>query len=184
MTDDSRIRSEVPPEQEAIRAKCFQPTGTFVEFKPAEIEQTITARFEKQAALFPDQIAVRTRRHSLTYLELNRAADQVAHAILHRTPIEKQPIALLFENGAPFLIASLGALKAGKIQVSLESSFPLKRLRYVLEQSQAAMLVTDNANRSLAGQIGNLPVVNIDEIGGRVAAAQIGVPVTVPFWEG
>lgn len=178
MTDNSKIRGELPPEQKAIRAKCFHPTGTFVEFKPAEIEQTITARFEKQAALFPDRIAVKTRRHSLTYLELNRAADQVAHAILNRTPIEKQPIALFFENGAPFLIASLGALKAGKIQVSLESSFPLKRLRYVLEQSQAAMLVTDNANRSLAGQLGDLPVVNIDEIGGRFPAAQIGVSVT------
>ena len=178
MTDNSKIRGELPPEQEAIRAKCFHPTGAFVEFKPEEIEQTITARFEKQVVLFPDQIAVKTRRHSLTYLQLNRAADQVAYAILDRSRREKRPIALLFENGAPFLIASLGALKAGKIQVSLESTFPLKRLRYVLEQSQAALLVTDNANRSLAGQLGDLPVVNIDEMGGRFPAAQIGVSVT------
>jgi hypothetical protein len=41
MTDNSKIRGDLPPEQEAIRAKCFHPTGAFVEFKPEEIEQTI-----------------------------------------------------------------------------------------------------------------------------------------------
>jgi acyl-coenzyme A synthetase/AMP-(fatty) acid ligase/acyl carrier protein len=178
MPEFSNPSTRLPQEQQVLRAKCFHPTGTFVEFKPEDVEQSITARFEKQAALYPDQIAVKTRRHSVSYLELNRAADQVAHAILHRTSIEKQPIALLFENGAPFVIASLGALKAGKIQVSLESTFPPARLRYVLEQSQAAMLVTDNANFSLARQLGNLPVVNIDEIGGRFPAAEIGISVT------
>lgn len=52
MKDNSKIRGELSPEQEAIRAKCFHPTGASVEFKPEEIEQTITDRFEQQAAFF------------------------------------------------------------------------------------------------------------------------------------
>lgn len=46
-----------------------------------------------------------------------------------------------------------------------------------MEQSQATMLVTDNANLSVAAQLGDLPVVNIDEIGGRFPAAHIGVSI-------
>ena len=39
-----------PPEQQVIRAKCFHPTGAFVEFKKEEVEQSIPERFEKNRA--------------------------------------------------------------------------------------------------------------------------------------
>jgi hypothetical protein len=42
--------SRLPPEQEAIRAKCFYPTGKFGEFPKEEVEQSIPERFEKMAA--------------------------------------------------------------------------------------------------------------------------------------
>jgi hypothetical protein len=41
------------PEQEAIRSKCFHPSGTFVEFPKEEIEQSIPGRFEKIVELYP-----------------------------------------------------------------------------------------------------------------------------------
>jgi hypothetical protein len=41
--------SKSPPEQEAIRAKCFHPSGIFVDFAKEEIEQSIPERFEKIA---------------------------------------------------------------------------------------------------------------------------------------
>lgn len=40
-----------PPEQEAIQAKCFHPSGTFVEFPTEEVEQSIPERFEKLLSL-------------------------------------------------------------------------------------------------------------------------------------
>jgi hypothetical protein len=43
-------RSQLPPEQEAIRAKCFHPTGKFVEFLKEEVEQSIPEQFEKMPA--------------------------------------------------------------------------------------------------------------------------------------
>ncbi|MGH7798545.1 MAG: AMP-binding protein, partial [Candidatus Binatia bacterium] len=177
MMDPSSTCPKYRPEQKAIRGNCFHPSGSFIEFAKQEVEQSITARFGKQVALYPDRIAVKTRRHSLSYADLNREADRVAHAILTRSFRGQQPVALLFENGAPFVVASLGVLKAGKIQVALESSFPRARLRYVLEQSQAATLLTDTANLSLARQLGDLPVVNIDEVGEPFSAANVGASV-------
>ena len=49
-----------PPEQQAIRAKCFHPTGTFIEFEKEEIEQSIPDRFEEQVSKYPNRLAVKT----------------------------------------------------------------------------------------------------------------------------
>ena len=48
MNTPDRHIAGLPQEQEAIRAKCFHPTGTFIEFKKEEIEQSIPDRFEEQ----------------------------------------------------------------------------------------------------------------------------------------
>ncbi len=177
MGDFSETVANFPPEQRAIREKCFHPARTFIEFAREEIDQSISRRFEQQVARYPERIAVRSTQHTFTYGELNRAANRVARAILDRSDTQRQPIAVLFEHGAPFVIASLGVLKAGKVQVSLESSFPQARLRYVLEQSNAGMLVTDNANLRLARQLADIPVVNIDEIGGLFSDENPGVAI-------
>jgi len=46
MTHFTRQVANLPPEQQAIRVKCFHPSGTFVEFRKEEIEQSIPERFE------------------------------------------------------------------------------------------------------------------------------------------
>jgi hypothetical protein len=51
---------QLPPEQEAIRAKFLHPTGTFIEVEREEIEQSIRERFETVLRQYPDRIAVKT----------------------------------------------------------------------------------------------------------------------------
>ena len=177
MDDSGNAVANFPPEQRAIRDRCFHPAGTFIEFKQEEIEQSVSDRFEQQAAKYPRRIAVRTPTHTLTYDELNRAANRIAHAILDRSDVVQRPIAVLFDHGAPFVIASLAVLKAGGVPVSLESGFPQARLKYMLEQSDAALLVTDDANLALARQLGAIPLLNIDEVGDRFPDGNPGVSV-------
>ena len=177
MDDSGNAVANFPPEQRAIRDRCFHPAGTFIEFKQEEIEQSVSDRFEKQDNKYPHRIAVRTPTHTLTYDELNRAANRIAHAILDRSDVVQRPIAVLFDHGAPFVIASLAVLKAGGVPVSLESGFPQARLEYMLEQSDAALLVTDDANLALARQLGAIPLLNIDEVGDRFPDGNPGVSV-------
>ena len=99
----------------------------------------------------------------------------MAWAILDQRGRAEDPTALLFENGAPFVIASIGAVKAGQVQVPLESIFPKARLRYILEQSEARVVLTDSANLSLARELTPLPVINIDELDGRFSTANPGL---------
>ena len=96
---------KLPPEQEAIRDKCFHPSGTFVEFPKEEIEQSIPERFEKIVRLHPGRLAVKMGERALTYDELNKVANQIARAILVRRGQGSEPIALLFEHGIEVVAA-------------------------------------------------------------------------------
>ena len=72
----------LPPEQARIRAECLHPSGKFVEFPKPDVETSIPERFAKIVGRFPDRIAVKTDNLTLTYQELDRAADGLAQAIL------------------------------------------------------------------------------------------------------
>jgi len=150
--------------QQSIRAKCFHPTGRFVEFKKEEIEQSIPDRFEQMVCMHPDRLAVKTKTESLTYDELNRAANRIARAVLRKRGAGSEPVVLLFEKGAAFIAAILGVLKAGKIYVPVDPSFPRQRIVSMLEDLQAELIVTNNENLSLSkGLIRNdHSLVNVD----------------------
>src|SRR5262245_2042322 len=145
--------SNLPPEQEAIRAKCFHPTGTFVEFQKEEIEQSIPKRFEKIVAQYPDRIAVKSPVQEFTYTELNQGSNQIAHAILSHRGCQPESVALMFENGAPLVAAILGVLKTGKFVTLLDPSFPKARVAFVLDDSRAKVIVADRRNASLAREV-------------------------------
>jgi amino acid adenylation domain-containing protein len=121
---------------------------------------------------------------------LNAAANRVAHALIERRGAGPETVALLFENGAPFVVASLGVLKAGKIQVPLDSTFPRARLSYMLEQSEAAVVVTDSNNFDLAKELGAASLMNIEEIDGRFSTVNLGLvlaphtPTSVEYTSG
>jgi len=152
----------IPEEQRAIRAKCIHPTGTFIPFPTEAIDQSIPELFEKQVRACPNRLAVRTRHHVFTYDELNRAANRLAHAIVRQRGRGEENIALLFEHGALQIVAILGVLKAGRVYVPLDPSYPGKRLAYMLQDSKAEVLLTNQTNRSLADALAeNVPVIDI-----------------------
>lgn len=125
----------------------------FVEFETDEIEQSIVARFVRQVERHGDRLAVKSAGRPLTYAELDRAANRVAHAILNRHGMGLEIIALLFHKGIPLVIGLLGALKAGKIYTLLDPAHPPARLSYILEDSGAGLVVTGREHRGLAGTL-------------------------------
>ncbi|MBA2448197.1 MAG: non-ribosomal peptide synthetase [Chloroflexi bacterium] len=156
------------------------PTNPFVEFRKEEVEQSIPARFEQQVATYADRLAVKSRRHELTYGALNRAANRAARAILDRRGGGERPIALLLEHDAPMIVAMLGVLKAGHFYVPLDYSAPRARLAYILEDSQASLLVTNNQNLSAAEELAHdrLPLLNLDELEPDLSAENLGLSLS------
>jgi len=143
-------QAKLPPEQQAIRAKCFHPTGNFIEFNKEEVDQSIPARFDKIVAELPDHLAIKTQNEALTYQELTKAANRLAHAILEKLNSRSEPVILLCNHGLASITSCLAILKAGKILIAMDPTSPVERIAQVFENSQAAALLTDNANRSSA----------------------------------
>ena len=139
---------------------------SFVPFARADIEQSISARFEQQVEKYADQLAVKGGDLSLSYGELNRAANRIAHALIGRLGRKPEPVALLLRQGIPAVLAILGILKAGKCYVPLDPTYPEARLVSIFEESQAALIVTDDADLSATMTFVRDPsrILNIDTL--------------------
>jgi surfactin family lipopeptide synthetase A len=102
--------------QKNFRNQCPERAdGSFIAFEKTEIEQSIPCRFEGQVRKYPQRIAVHFGNVELTYEELNRWSNRIAHFLLADRAPEPEPVALLFEEGPSAIKAILGVLKSGKI---------------------------------------------------------------------
>lgn len=162
------------------RGDRVRPTDPFVQFKKEDIEQSIPNRFEQQVREHPGRIVVKTRRHALTYDTLNKAANRVAWAIRAQRGKGEEPIALLFENDAPMIVSILGVLKAGKIYVPLDPALPHTRTTYILENSQAGLIVTNNQNLDFAKELAQdlRQLLNIDELDASFSTENLGLSIS------
>ena len=89
----------IPPDQQAIRDKCFHPTGTFVEFPWSALAGSLVDRFEEQVEHDPKRLAVKSGGEELTYEELNSRANRIAHAIVEKSDDKQEAVALLLDHG-------------------------------------------------------------------------------------
>ena len=168
------------PQPRVPSGRHIGPTNPFTVFPPDAIEQSIPARFEQQVRQSPDRLAVKTARHALTYEALNRLANRVAGAILARCGRGEEPVALLFEQGAPLITAILGVLKAGKIYVPLDPTFPRARLTSMLADSQSRVIVTNTGTLPLAQALAQhgCQVLNVDDGASLLSTENLALPLT------
>ena len=152
----------LPPEQEAIRAKCFHPSGTFVEFPIEDVETSIPARFEKIVRMYPERVAVKTKTQNLSYSELNRAGNRLARMILTQRGEGPEPVGLFLTDGAHVIVAHLAVLKAGKFSMSLNPSASPDRTCHLLNDSRTSLVITDKSSSSIAGLWGDREMGQID----------------------
>ena len=114
--------------------------------------QSIPTRFEEIAALHPARTAVGSGEWQPAYEALNVAANRLAHVLIPRgEPGDR--VAVLMRHDAPLIAAILAILKAGRILVVLNPTDPPARLKQILDEAEARVLVTDLANHALAAQV-------------------------------
>ncbi len=105
---------------------------------------------EEQVEQTPDAVAVTFEDKALTYRELNRRANQLAH-YLRRLGVESETlVGLYLERSLEMVVSILGILKAGGAYLPLDPTYPWDRLAFMLEDSRAPVLLTQ------AGLVGEL----------------------------
>ncbi|HST57175.1 MAG TPA: condensation domain-containing protein, partial [Longimicrobium sp.] len=117
--------------------------------------------FEAQVARTPDAVAVAFQGEGFTYAELNARANRLAHHLRALGVGPDARVGICVERGPEMITGLLGILKAGGAYVPLDPAYPADRLRYMLEDSAPAALLTQS---SLAGAFAGLdvPVVELD----------------------
>ncbi|MCA1603334.1 MAG: condensation domain-containing protein, partial [Acidobacteria bacterium] len=118
-----------------------------VEWNDTETEygrdQTVAELFELQVKRTPDAIAAVYEGERLTYGELNRRANQVAHYLRGRGVRAEVLVGVMMERSLEMVIGLLGILKAGGAYVPLDAAYPQERLAFMLADAAVAMLVTE-----------------------------------------
>ncbi|WP_074048659.1 non-ribosomal peptide synthetase [Paenibacillus ihumii] len=104
-------------------------------------QQTINGLFGEQARRTPDRIAVVHGAESLTYQQLDEAANRLAREILAQGAKRESIVGILLDRSADMIIAILAALKAGTTYLPIDPAYPAERIQYMLEDSGAELLL-------------------------------------------
>lgn len=107
--------------------------------------------FQDQAARNPDKIAVICAGRKLTYGELDRRSNQLAHYLRGLGVGAEAPVGICMERSFEMVIGLLGILKAGGAYVPLDPSYPPERLKFMTEDANLEVLLTQQH------LLGNLP---------------------------
>jgi amino acid adenylation domain-containing protein len=97
---------------------------------------------EAQVAQTPDAVALCFDEQQLTYCELDRRANQIAHYLRDSGIQPGQLVGILLERSPDLVIALLAVLKAGGAYVPLDPSYPQQRLAFILKDADVAVLLT------------------------------------------
>ncbi|MFC0039500.1 non-ribosomal peptide synthetase [Actinomadura rayongensis] len=114
---------------------------------PYEQDASLAELFERQAARRPDAVAVRCGDRTLTYAELNRDANRVAHR-LRASGVGPDVLVGLCADRSPDLVTGLlGVLKAGGAYVPIDPGYPEQRVRAILDGSGVRVVLGQSTLR-------------------------------------
>ncbi|WP_152381478.1 non-ribosomal peptide synthetase [Paenibacillus brasilensis] len=130
-------------------------------------EKTIHQLFEEQVERLPEQIALVCEGKQLTYKELNQKANQLARKLINEELQSEQIVGVMTERSFETIIGLLAVLKAGGVYLPIDPEYPEERIRYMLEDSGAKLLLQQNHLQKPASFSGQ--ILDLNDSGSYVA---------------
>ncbi|MEE4565989.1 AMP-binding protein, partial [Paenibacillus polymyxa] len=124
------------------REQIVEVWGNTVAVYPSE--QTIHGLFEAQTVQTPEQTALFFEGEQLTYRELNERANQLARTLRSQGVTKDRLVGLMTERSVDMIVGIFGILKAGGAYVPIDPTYPEERIRYMLDDSGAKLLLTQS----------------------------------------
>ena len=138
-------------------------------------DKCIHELFEEQAERNPDAIAVVCEDRELSYRDLNRRSNQLAHYLRELGIGPEKLVAICLERSPELLVGLLGILKAGGAYVPIDPNYPQERLAFILEDTQAAVLLTNRSVHARLRETG-AKVVYLDGDWEKIDRQSTGAP--------
>jgi amino acid adenylation domain-containing protein len=126
-------------------------------------EMTIHQLFEQQVEQTPDSVALVFEDETLTYMDLNRRANQLAHHLQRLGMGPEVFVGVCLSRSVEMVVGLLAVLKVGGAYVPLDPSYPQERLAWMLSDSQATIILTHHLlDRSLGLVSKGIQSINLD----------------------
>ncbi|MFC5150046.1 amino acid adenylation domain-containing protein, partial [Streptomyces aureoversilis] len=125
-----------------------------------EPPSTLSALFERRAAVSPDAVAVIDGESSWSYAELNARANAVAWSLLDRGVGAEDVVGVLLPRGAWQVAAVLGVAKAGAAFLPVDPGYPAERVQFLLADAAPKVVLTDEAGQ---GAVAGVATVVLDD---------------------
>ncbi|GIM87130.1 non-ribosomal peptide synthetase [Salinispora arenicola] len=156
---DGRVRDvDVVPDQE--RAQILRLSRRTRRYP---VDATLADVVREHAARTPDRIAVTAEDASLTYRELVDRAERVAARLRDGGVRRGDRVAICVDRSSRLVVGILGILLARAAYVPLDPTNPAQRLAFLLRDSGASALVTEDAHADVGASAAELPVVRLDQ---------------------
>ncbi|PPA82185.1 non-ribosomal peptide synthetase [Brevibacillus laterosporus] len=110
--------------------------------------------FEAQVEKTPDQIALKHNDQVITYEELNKRANQVAHLLKKRGVERETLVGMYMERSIEMIVGVLGILKAGGAYIPIDPIYPIERVRHILQDSGLQIVLTSQHLNELMSKEG------------------------------
>ncbi len=132
-------------------------------------DSTIQKLFESQVVARPEALAVSDAKEQLSYGELNRRANQLAHYVRRHGVDRESLVAVCLEPGVEQVVTLLGILKAGAAYVPLDPDYPQERLRFMFADADVKAVITNPQLAESLGE-GEQQVLSLDRISEELRA--------------
>ncbi|NLR78193.1 non-ribosomal peptide synthetase [Chitinophaga eiseniae] len=146
---------------------------------PYPADKTITTLFNEQVALTPDAVALVFCEAQLTYRQLQEQSDKLAWYLRSKGVKEETMVPICMERSVQLIVGILAILKAGGAYVPIDPAYPSDRIRYMLEDTRSALILTNSAQLSmLRKEVPDMEMLCVDEMMELLAATPIPALVT------
>ena len=170
-------------QQTSLPQAALRPNRTIGEATPVQakavrdvvLRPCIPELVRQQAVTTPEAVAVAASSGMLTYAELNRQANQLAHYLISLGAGRERLVGLCLERSPAFIVAALATLKAGAAYLPLDPDSPAERIAFMLQDSGGSALVTSG---KLANDLpgGDWAVLNIDNHAPQISSQRAEAP--------
>lgn len=117
------------------------------------VDSTLNELIYAAAKNYTKQIAVRFNNTFITYQELNEKANQLAHLLISKNVKAGDKIALSIDRSVEMIVALLAVIKTGSAYVPLDISYPVERINFIIENSDAKFLLVSKKNAEKHAQV-------------------------------
>ncbi|KAI9150034.1 Nonribosomal peptide synthetase sirP [Paramyrothecium foliicola] len=153
---DAREKLILGEERDAILNPPRERIGDYQGFN------TVKDSFEAAAAQWPDLLAVESVGGSMTYRELDEAANKLAHHLMQITE-PKDVVGILTDGSLYWIVSMLAAVKAGLVCCAIDVNLPAARIQLIIQQSRACVFLAANKVCAEAIDVSQENVIVADE---------------------